>query len=314
MQQRLTWLGTLLLSGISLVTLLGFLADYAFLFDIVAHFRLQYVGMLGACLLLFALLRKQGLFWITAGMLVINLSLVIPYYWPNPTTNLTTLGVPVKMLLMNVLSSNTNTAAVCSQVTRFEPDILVLEEITPRWFAALAGLATHYPYQLHAVRDDNFGIWVLSKYPVSDKEIVPWGPRRLPSATLRFLVGQRYVRLIAMHPIAPVSPEGFRWRNGQLRAIAQRYKTSDDPLVVIGDINTTSFVPVFSEFAQTLHLEDSRQGFGLQGSWPAWSFNPFMITLDHCLVSEGTRVIRREVGNYVGSDHLPVYVELVPPD
>ncbi|MGB3779357.1 MAG: endonuclease/exonuclease/phosphatase family protein [Tunicatimonas sp.] len=216
----------------------------------------------------------------------------------------------MRLLLMNVLSSNRDTEAVVAQIHRYQPDILVLEEITPRWFAALSDQLTNYPYQLHAVREDNFGIWLLSKFPVSDEETIPWGPVHLPSATVRFRVGDQLARVVALHPMSPGDPQGVRWRNEQLRQIAARFQETDDPLLVVGDLNTTSFAPVFQEFAQDLRLTDSRRGFGLQCSWPAFSFNPFMITLDHCLVSEGWTVTRREVGNYVGSDHLPVYVEL----
>jgi endonuclease/exonuclease/phosphatase (EEP) superfamily protein YafD len=217
----------------------------------------------------------------------------------------------VRVLLMNVLSSNQNTDAVIDRINHYQPDILALEEITPRWFAALYDrLGPDYPYQLHAVRDDNFGIWLLSKLPISSEEIIPWGPRQLPSATFRVRVDERWTRVVALHPMSPGGPGGVRWRNAQLRQIAERFEASDEPLLVVGDLNTTSFAPVFREFVRRLRLGDSRRGFGLQNSWPGFSFTPFMITLDHCLVSDDWQVVHRETGNYTGSDHLPVYVEL----
>ena len=211
---------------------------------------------------------------------------------------------------MNVLSSNSDTEAVLAQIHQYQPDILVLEEITPRWFAALSDHLTDYPYQLHAVREDNFGIWLLSRFPVTDEEIIPWGPAQLPSATFCFRVKDEWARVVAMHPMSPGDPRGVRWRNAQLRQVAARFQDTNDPLLVVGDLNTTSFTPIFQEFAQDLGLTDSRRGFGLQGSWPGFSFAPLMITLDHCLVSAHWQVLRRATGDYVGSDHLPVYVEL----
>ncbi len=309
MKPRIYLLSIGLLVIIGLGTLLGFGADYAYLFDIVSHFRLQYA--LGAILtgFVFALFRKWFAVLAAVVVLVVNLSLIVPlYFFPD---SLSISNPPVRVLLMNVLSSNQNTDAVIDQINRYQPNILALEEITPRWFAALSDqLRRDYPYQLHAVRDDNFGIWLLSRLPISSEEIIPWGNRQLPSATFRVRVGERWVRVVAMHPMSPGDPQGVRWRNAQLRQIAERFKASDEPLLVIGDLNTTSFAPVFQEFAQRLRLSDSRQGFGLQSSWPAFLLDPFMITLDHCLVSADWKVVHRETGDYTGSDHLPVYVEV----
>ncbi len=179
-------------------------------------------------------------------VLIVNLTFIVPLYFPSDASLLTTYPSPVRLLLMNVLSSNRDTEAVVAQIHRYQPDILVLEEITPRWFAALSDQLTDYPYQLHAVREDNFGIWLLSKFPVSDEEIIPWGPAQLPSATFCFRVGDQLARVVALHPMSPGDPQGVRWRNEQLRQIAARFQETDDPLLLVGDLNTTSFAPDFS--------------------------------------------------------------------
>jgi endonuclease/exonuclease/phosphatase (EEP) superfamily protein YafD len=309
-KRRVYFSGVAFLSVIGLFTLLGFGADYGFFPDIVSHFRFQYA--LGAIVsgVIFTLLKKRMLMLASLIVLIINLSFVVPLYFATDASLLTTNPTPVRLLLMNVLSSNEDTEAVVAEIHRYRPDIVVLEEITPRWFAALSDQLTDYPYQLHAVREDNFGIWLLSKFPVSDEEIIPWGPAQLPSATVRFRIGDQLARVVGMHPMSPGDPQGVRWRNEQLRQIAAHFQAADDPLLVIGDLNTTSFIPIFQEFKQALRLADSRRGFGLQCSWPAFSFNPLMISLDHCLVSKDWKVVRHELGDNVGSDHLPVYVEL----
>ena len=45
-------------------------------------------------------------------------------------------------------------------------------------------------------------------------------------------------------------------------------------------------------------------------SWPA-EYCPLGITIDHCLVSPDIEVKQRLVGPDVGSDHLPVIVDLL---
>ena len=314
MKQGARFLATLILAISGLFTLLGFLAGYAFLFDTIVQFRLQYALAAGLAWLIFGLLRNLMLSLLAAVILAVNLFFIFPYYLSDDlSSGPTALGPVLWVMSLNVLSSNADAAAVQAEIDRLQPDVVALQEITPRWFAALADLSTNYPYQVHAVREDNFGIWLLSKCPIADEEIIPWGPAQLPTATFRYPVEEQFVRVIAMHPMSPADPEGVRWRNEQLRQIATRYEASNDALIIVGDLNTTSFSPIFGEFAQQLNVKDSRQGFGLQCSWPAWGMRPLMITLDHCLVSKGARVIRRQVGNYVGSDHLPIFVEVALP-
>ena len=58
-------------------------------------------------------------------------------------------------------------------------------------------------------------------------------------------------------------------------------------------------------------LLPSRLGFGVQATWPSvYRIPPMMIPIDHCLVSPDVRVVGRRVGPHIGSDHLPVIVEL----
>ena len=59
-------------------------------------------------------------------------------------------------------------------------------------------------------------------------------------------------------------------------------------------------------------LRDSALGFGVQPTWPAGMLLA-RIQIDQCLVSEDLKVVRRDVGPDVGSDHLPLVVELALP-
>lgn len=299
------------MTAVALLTLFGFLADYSFFFNTLSHFRVQYAMAAAGGLLLFGFLRNKTWSLIASVVLVVNLAPVLPLYISQDTSPVTeSPNTSVGILLMNVLSSNRRTEAVVAEINRFQPDIIVLEEVTPRWFTALADLSAEYPYQVHEVRTDNFGIWVLSRRPLSEGSVVHWGAAQLPTVTFRYPIDNHGLQVVALHPMSPATARGLHLRNEQLREVAQHYEDDEQPLLIIGDLNTTSFAPIFSELTHRLGLRDSRRGFGLQSTWPAWSFAPLMIAIDHCLVSPTVQVVRREVGHDVGSDHLPVYVEV----
>jgi endonuclease/exonuclease/phosphatase (EEP) superfamily protein YafD len=103
-------------------------------------------------------------------------------------------------------------------------------------------------------------------------------------------------------------------RNKHLMTIAETVRNIDGPSIVMGDLNCTSWSPYFADLLRLSGLRDSRLGFGIQ---PSWTGNTrFMaIPIDHVLVSHEIDVLDRHTGSKIGSDHLPVLVDLsVPAD
>lgn len=81
-------------------------------------------------------------------------------------------------------------------------------------------------------------------------------------------------------------------------------------VVVIGDFNTTPWSGRFRKFLKDSNLRNSLRGFGLQPTWHAALPSPLMIAIDHCLHSKSITTINRATGSNIGSDHLPLFVEL----
>ena len=90
---------------------------------------------------------------------------------------------------------------------------------------------------------------------------------------------------------------------------AMWYRCHHMHVIVMGDFNATTHCRSIDWFLKNSGLRDSRTGFGLQNSWPA-GWWPFMICIDHAFVSEHVHVHSRQTARNVGSDHLPVLVEL----
>jgi endonuclease/exonuclease/phosphatase (EEP) superfamily protein YafD len=97
----------------------------------------------------------------------------------------------------------------------------------------------------------------------------------------------------------------------QLAAIGDRAR-SDPPALVMGDLNATPWSRPFAELRAHGGLCDSRAGFGVQPSFPSASA-ALRIPIDHLLASCSIGVRDRRIGPDVGSDHLPVILDLVVP-
>jgi endonuclease/exonuclease/phosphatase (EEP) superfamily protein YafD len=98
-------------------------------------------------------------------------------------------------------------------------------------------------------------------------------------------------------------------RNDQLVAVASLIQQQTVPIVLAGDLNSTSYSPYFEDLCSRTGLRDSRQGFGIQASWSP-RLPLLEICIDHCLVPPAIHVANRRAGPHLGSDHRPIMVTL----
>lgn len=301
-----------------ILTLAGFLSQYGWWFDLASHFRLQYLAIQILCIVLCVFQKRKKLLLIITIFALINFSLIIPYYFPtkNPPAPFNKGGLgknadgkPIKILLINVNSPNTNYRAVGNYIQRISPDILALEEINDRWIAELLPILRSYPHFKEVSQENNFGLGLYSKIPLEDMQVKYFASDLIPSLVGKITLDGQMVSLIFTHPMPPGTLEHYHWHNTQLEQIGLLKPSLEKNIILIGDLNATSWSYPFQKLKKDLELKDSRQGFGLQTSWP--SFLPYAgITIDHCLVSKNLKILERKVGPSVGSDHLPVFIRL----
>ena len=192
-------------------------------------------------------------------------------------------------------------------VREARPDFIVAEEVNARWWAALTE-SGEYPYSVSRVREDNFGIALLSRRPIREGRVINSAGRGLPSIIATIDLDGRTLTLIGTHPLPPNGRDYFSDRQTQLRETARIAARQSRPLMLLGDLNTTSWSPIFAELVQVSGLIDSRRGFGIQPSWPVQV--PFLlIPLDHCLASPDIIIKDRQTGPNIGSDHYPIIVD-----
>lgn len=288
-------------------TLSGFLGRLAWFLDLFAHFRVQY--FLGLLVLASAALLARR--WKTAGVYgafaLVNLVVIVPLYRGSPPAR------PAGALLLRAMLINVNThrgdpERVRRAVQAADPDILVLEEISSRWLQELLWLRASHPHRRVRAREDNFGIGLYSRLPLTETKVVTLSGAGVPSILATVETGSGPLRVVATHPVPPGGAAYSRWRNEQLQRLPELIDPAL-PMVLLGDLNVTPWSHHFQRLLKQTGLRDSARGRGFQPTWP--SDNPLLrIPIDHCLHSSDLVVIEREIGEDLGSDHFPVVVDL----
>jgi len=299
----LIWIAHLL----TLLTLLGFGGRWHWYLETMGHFRVQYLVLLLVCGTLFWLAARWRRALVTTGVAAVNLAVVLPFYFVAPTANST--GVSMTAVAANVKFPNRQRGRLLHYVRQVDPDWLALMEITPSWARTLQPLDESYPFCVKISRRGGFGMALYSRYRWSEARTIPLGDEADYCLRVRTRVAGRKWTLFVVHTASPSSAQRVASRNHQLSCLADLVKRESDPVMIMGDLNITSWSPVFSDLLSSTGLRDSRRGWGVQPSWPC-GFPLFQIPIDHCLVSPEIAVLQRSLGADVGSDHLPVFVEV----
>lgn len=296
---------------IVLATLLGRVGSGGWFTDLFSHFPVQYALLLGPTVIALLVSRRwRSALVLTLG-LAVNLAVVVPAYF-GELAPLPAGATPWRAMLLNVHTANDDHERTGEAIAACDPDLLVLEEVSEAWMDGLAEYLAPFPHREVVPRDDNFGIGLFSKRPFTKCEVLDLGPSSVPSILAHLESGPESFAVLATHPLPPSRAWYWRQRNEHLAAIPRLVDRLSVPLLLLGDLNTTPWNGHFRHLLRDSGLADSTRGRGVHPTWPA-SLGPFGIPLDHCLHSPEIVVTSHEVGAAVGSDHLPVIVEFVPP-
>ena len=290
------------------LTMVSFFARFWWRAEQFCHFRLQYGWLLLLAAIAMLIVRDKRFAAVATIGALVNFAFVVPIYWPVAREN--TDQPTWRLVSYNLLSSNDNYDGVLEMLRQEKADVVFLYEVSHPWGQQLEKLRDVYPHQHVLPQRNNFGIAVLSRVPWQQIENVEYGTAGAPSLIIRFADKPRPCTIIATHPLPPGSRQTAALRNEQLQRIAQDCRRANGPVIVVGDLNLTSYSPFFADLLKNADLRDSRQGRGVQASWSPRIPLLFSIPIDHCLVSGEIEVAGRRVGGKHGSDHRPVVVDL----
>lgn len=295
-------------------TWLGLFARAWWPFELATHFTWHYAVVLPVFALLMWFANRRRLLGVTLLTALINLWQIAPYYPPVNWLNekpATTPSGPLRVMTLNVLTSNNQYEKSLKLIAEQQPDVLLLLEIDSSWVAELEALKAVYPHHWIESREDNFGIAMYSRLPTDSITPLAIGNADVPSVRAKLIWNGNLLNIIGTHPLPPTSAALAKLRNEQLAAVAEVVGKQTAATVVMGDLNITPYSPYFVDLLRASKLQDSAAGHPVRGTWSSRSWL-LAIPIDHILHSASLVVQQREIGPDVGSDHRAVMVDFLP--
>jgi endonuclease/exonuclease/phosphatase (EEP) superfamily protein YafD len=158
---------------LGLPTILGFLGRSFWMFELLSHFRTQYfLGLMVAAIMLLGA-RRFKLAALACSLAAFNGLVIVPLYFGGGKADSAGAAAmrELKVVSLNVHSSNVQYATVRAFLLETDPDIAILLEVTPVWFQELQALREAFPHVASQPQEDNFGIAVFSRIPFDEARI-----------------------------------------------------------------------------------------------------------------------------------------------
>jgi endonuclease/exonuclease/phosphatase (EEP) superfamily protein YafD len=274
--------------------------------DLLSHFPAQLAVAALVTSAAFAVVGRLHGIVIPAVVAASNIAALVPFYagGPTPLAPSPTVARVIRLVALNVAVHNHDGQRVVRFIRATKPDVVVVTELNDFWVTALEQLAVDLPFRRFEPGAGHLGIGLMSRLPLTALDDHPAGRHavvaRLPNPRLT---------IVGTHTVPPFTPWGLARRNRQFAEIAAFVRSQREPVAVAGDLNSSSWSPAFQHLVRETELRDTRLGRGVQPTWPAW-LPLAQVPIDHVLASAAVRVHSRFVGEPVGSDHLPVVVDL----
>lgn len=300
------------------VNLTAILPSINFISDIFSHFIKQYLILSFLFLIIFAYLsftNKKFLIGVFASIIFSCMNFGLMY---SATRQTTKASIPenqtaenLSLGIVNVLTSNTNYEKLLKIISEQNSDILILQEIDSIWLQNIKELKYTYPYYLEHPRDDNFGIAIYSKIPLTNSEIEYWTNFEVPVIKAEIKRGKNLYTIYGVHTLPPISKNYISTRNEMLSKISNNIEKNNN-VIVGGDLNTTIYSHAYRKIISQKRIQDAQTiSKNQKGTWNTKHLPFFRISLEHVLYKNSNIQIQSfECGANFDSDHFPVFVNL----
>lgn len=295
-----SWFGTLHWT----IELLSHFRAYYFLFGVLLSLAVWALGFRGPA----AIVGLVGL---------INGVAAWPYIAPPQGFIQDNPPPAIRVLWANLHNWGTDLPALRELIEWEKPDIAIVTELAATHEATFRQLRAVLPYQTTTAHSGPLDLMLLSKSEPEFAHFDLASGGNAPLLVSRICPpGKACLTVIALHTSRPFPYAGGA-RDRQLdhaATVARRHVELGERVVLIGDLNVTPFSPVFNRLLARSGLQDSTVMWsenprGPLATW--WIGNTGIgLPLDHALLGPGVRVSERRLGTSIGSDHVPLVLDL----
>ena len=288
---------------IAAASVTAFFGRYWWVLDLVSNFRAHMTVILVATGLILALGRWHRTALVVGLVAALNAAAVLPLFI-GPAARPQT--ADVRVMSFNLLSDNTNYDAVIDFIADQSPDVVVLHEASRPWEEALAAADLGYEITRGRTEDLIFGSLVLA---MPGSQVQSFGFQVSDPRAIEVVLPSG-VAVLGIHPLAPFPDDQTERRRFQFEFAGLWAASREGPKVIVGDFNASPWSDPFRRLRTDTGLRNSQAGYGLELSYPA-DANPLLqVSIDHLLHSPDLVVADRRLGPPLGSDHLPLVVDL----
>ena len=216
------------------------------------------------------------------------------------------------------------------QILLERPEIIQLQELSPKVQSELKSLKSLFPYNTGLDKPlGPFSSIVLSKYPLKNtkvigdytvltKVILPDTELNiiglhLPTPLNRFflnLYADFYFSTNNATRPTPLPRVNLDFILKQMNHIKNLVNKNNKNIILMGDLNMTITSKRFTNFLHDTNLYTYVSYKHPTFTWPTLVPYYLGIQIDHVLFSKNFKVIEKKTGNHVGSDHRPLIVDL----
>lgn len=301
----------------ALLTLLTFFARSHHLLELTVHFKPLYFLSALITTIAFTLLKRPRWAALSLLILLIHTPGILALHLPRQSTTPESQTPNLTLLSANILSYNATPERLIDYINKTQPDIILLQEVSPAWLPYIETLTkTTYPHHHIHPQSDNFGMATLSKHPLTSLTPLYTSDQSPISIEATLTINNRQLSILNYHPLPPGSFHYALQRNKQLAYTRDYTHQQPDLTIISGDLNITPWSPNYKDMMHDSGLYNTRQGYGILPTWPASSTNLLslpvipVIPIDHCLVSTPIQTLNLQRGPNIGSDHRPLLITL----
>lgn len=289
----------------------GYLGARWWIFDLFSHFKIHYV--VGSASVLAGALYYQDhslaiLSYVFLMGVLLASRLMAEILDFKKTKKIKDISSTVTLMSFNVWKDNENYSATIDHIRRTQPDIVGLYETNSQWEKAFGSLRDIYPHQIFYPGKGRFGMTLLSKYPVQERNAPQTNPQRVIVASVTIPSSNRALHIYALHPYSPEGRRHALTRNHQLREMETWVnENADCPMVIMGDFNASPWSHPLKSILKRHKLVVTKPH--KCGTWPSL-LGEFGIPIDHILTKNVVANTNGHIGPHLGSDHRPVHASI----